>query len=415
MSSTWQKAYDELKDFVAQNPTVEITANCIAIPGDVRPQFYQMFDTVRVNFLKDNFAASLEKGYELSRNFARMYKTVMDQTKLESINVRAGVNWFLQDPTNGLIRPLFDPLFNYLRGKLTEAEFDKTATELIEKAFDDYFRDGYRRWVMLGLMSLNEPDKHYGVEVRDYQTDSTMSEGDIIGGLREETPEQAAETNKVVFDICLLASFIPPRLIMHSKRLGRFVGLHSDFNEAHWRARYKSEKMEWIDLQELKKEYGQSKLWPDLLFYTSDELGDLNLIADHFWVARPDLIVEVREDEGWYERGGLELARRHIAELKPRLGCYIVCRTEPPPEAYEELKPRPPVATQVSVDEMTIQELPHGEVTGDESAAVDQILQEQVPPQNAEADIHILPVGYDYKKLDALVEELIQYRPALEK
>jgi hypothetical protein len=77
--------------------------------------------------------------------------------------------------------------------------------------------------------------------------------------------------------------------------------------------------------------------------------------------------------------------------------------------------PKPPVATEVVIDEMSAQEIPHGDVTGDESGAVAQILQEPVPPPNTEPDIHILPVGFDFKKLEPIVEALIMYHATPEK
>jgi len=415
MPGTWQKAYGELKEFVAKNPTIEISANCIAIPGDVRPEFYRLFDTIRVDFLKDNFPASLERGYEMSRAFARAYKAAMDATGLEAINVRASVNWFLQDPVNGLMRSLFDPLFNLIRGKVSEAEFTATANQLVEDAYVEYFKDGYKRWAVLGLLTLMKPDKNYSIESHDYHTDPAMSEGDLGAGLREETVDAINESRKITFDISMLSAFIVPRVLVHSTRLGRYVAIHTEFTEAHWRARGKSERMEWLSIKDIKAEFGLSRLWPDLLVYTAAEVDDLNLVADHAWVARPDLIVEMREEDGWYEKGGLELARRHLAELKPKLGCFIVCRTPPPPEVYDELMPRPPVATQVVIDEMSRQELPHGAVTGSSADSIPQIIQEPVPPPNPEADIHILPAGYDTRKLEPIVEALVQLKAMGEK
>ena len=72
--------------------------------------------------------------------------------------------------------------------------------------------------------------------------------------------------------------------------------------------------------------------------------------------------------------------------------------------------PKPPVATQVAIDEMPMQETPHGDVTGSAAGAVPEILQEPLPPPNPEADIHILPAGYDYQKLEPVVEALASFR-----
>ena len=410
MPATWPKAFEQLKEYIAENPSIEISDNCIAIPGDVRTEFYRLFDNVRVDFLRDNFPASLEKGYEMSKQFARVYAAAMAATGLESINVRAAVNWFLQDPVNGLMRSLFDPLFNLIRGRTTEEQFTSKSIQIVDDAFAEYFRDGYQRWAVLGLLSLMKPDRNFNIENHDYHTDPEMNEGGMGAGVREEAIDEIKESKKIIFDYSTLTAFIVPRILIHSTRLESYVSIHTDFAEAYWRARGKSEHVEWLSIKEIKEEFGRSKLWPDLVISTSKQLEDLNLVADYHWVARPDLIIEIQEEDGWYERGGLELAKRHVAELKPRLGCYIVCRTAPPAEAYEEILPKPPVATQVAIDEMPMQETPHGDVTGSAAGAVPEILQEPLPPPNPEADIHILPAGYDYQKLEPVVEALASFR-----
>ena len=48
MPNNWQKACNELKDYIAKHPTIEISMNAICISGDVRPGFYRLFDTARV-------------------------------------------------------------------------------------------------------------------------------------------------------------------------------------------------------------------------------------------------------------------------------------------------------------------------------------------------------------------------------
>ena len=392
MVSTWQNSFAQLLGFIKDNPSIEISENCISIPGDVRPEFYRLFDVVRTDFLKDNFPSSLEKGYELSKEFASVYGDAIAASGLEAISVRAAVNWFLQDPVNGLMRSLFDPIFNLIRGRLTEQTFAESSTQLVDDAFSDYFHEGYERWALLGLMTHLQPDKNYYVDSRDYHADSEVSEGSTSPGLREESVDLAVESKKIAFNVTSLSTFIVPRVLLHTQRLGCNVAIHTDFTEAYWRARTKSEKMEWLSIKGLVEEFGRSRLWPDLLMYTAAKTEDLNLIADYYWVARPDIIVEVEETDGWYERGGLDLARRHVAALKPRLGCYIICRTDAPAEAYAELASASSAATQ----------------NGDDQGSI----QEPEPSSDSESSIHIIHAGYDTGALERIVERLQQEKPA---
>lgn len=397
MVGTWQDSFSKLKEFIKDNPSIEISENCISIPGDVRPEFYRQFDIVRTNFLKDNFPSSLEKGYELSKEFARIYKEAMAVSGLEAISVRAAVNWFLQDPINGLMRSLFDPVFNLIRGRLTEQSFTENAVRIIDDAFNDYFCHGYECWTVLGLLTNLQPDKNYHAASRDFHTDSEVSGGAVTPGMREELIESVTESKKITFDGSSITNFIVPRVLFHAQLLKRYVAIHTNFAEAWWGARGKSEQVEWLSIKDIFKEFGRAHIWPDLLVYTADGVNDLNLVADYAWVARPDIIIEVAENDGWYEQGGLDLARRHIAALKPRLGCYIVCRTTPPAAAYEEIKPKLAATTP---------EPPAANATGGDIQDASQITPEQTPPSNPEPAIHIIHAGYDFKKLDSIAEVL---------
>jgi len=403
MANTWQDSFAQLQGFIKDNPSIDISDTCIAIPGDVRPEFYRLFDIVRTDFLKDNFPSSLEKGYELSKEFARIYKEAIATGDIEAISVRAAVNWFLQDPINGLMRSLFDPVFDLIRGKLTEQAFSKNSLRLIDETNDDYFRHGYECWVALGLRTLMQPDKNYHVSCRDFHTDSEVGEGSPTPGMREEPVDEITESKKITFEGSSITTFIVPRTLFHTKRLGRYASIHTDFTEAHWRARNKSENVEWLEINSLIKEFGRARLWPDLLVYTADDTEMLHLVADFAWVARPDIIVEIEEEDGWYEKGGLENARRHIAALQPRLGCFIVCRTAPPAEAYDEIAPKPPVAPSASTEQTPPD--PNSAVTDDDPMVTPQTNSELAPPP-AGPFLRIIYVGYDFKKLDPIVEAL---------
>lgn len=392
MTSTWQNSFAQLKEFINDHPSIEISANCVSIPSDVRPEFYRRFDSVRTDFLKDNFPSSLEKGYELSKEFAKVYTAAIAAGNLEAINIRAAINWFLQEPANGLMRSLFDPVFNLIRGKLTEQTFTDNSIQLIDDAFSDYFRNGYEYWVVLGLLSRLQLDKNYHIDSHDFHTDSEVSGGATSPGMREEAIDAIKDSKEISFDGSNMTAFIVPRTLFHTQRLGCYMAIHTDLSEAWWRARGKSERMEWLNIKELTKEFGRSRLWPDLMVYTAENVEDLNLVADCYWVARPDLIVEIEENDGWYERGGIELARRHIAALKPRLGCFIICRTAPPAEAYDEI-----AAKSIA---------PQGQGPSQESLSDGSNPSVVVSQANSEPAIHIIHAGYDLERLDSIMEAL---------
>jgi hypothetical protein len=167
MSNSWQKAYSGLKEYIAGNPIIEIGKNVIAIPGDVRPEFYRIFDTVRVTFLKEKFQTLLDEAVPLSKNYTEVGQEVTKSLGLADIKVSASLNWFLNDPVNGLIRLLFDPLFDLLKGKIDADTFEHVASINIENSFSKLFRSGYEKWVVLSLANLLAPDKAHAVPVKD--------------------------------------------------------------------------------------------------------------------------------------------------------------------------------------------------------------------------------------------------------
>lgn len=142
--NSWREAYSEFTEYIAGNPKIKIGRSVIAIPADVRPEFYRLFDTVRVAFLKERFPALLDEAEPLSKNYKEVRGEVAKLLGLADISVPASLNWFLQEPTNGLIRVFFNPLFDLLKGKIDAAIFEQVASRSIESSFKGFYRRGMR-------------------------------------------------------------------------------------------------------------------------------------------------------------------------------------------------------------------------------------------------------------------------------
>ena len=384
MHDTWQKAYDELKSYIANNPSIEIGKDVIRVPDGLNSKFYQLFNRVRATFIKDNFSASLEKGYVLSKNWGEVSQAVTDSLKLESIDVTGRIKWFLLDPIDGLMQLLFHPLFDVLKGKKDLAAFEQSAAQLVEDKFIECFREGYQRWAIVSLIKLLAADKTYHIPIMDYSIDITpFEEGSMQNGLYQEPVPDIEETNKISFAGHPICSFIAPKIIVHSTRLDLFTAFRPDFYRAVWRAQSISPEREWYRISDIVREFGQNKLWPDLAIYTSASLKELDLIADYFKVARPDIVVECREEKGWYEKEGLELVKRHYNVLKPKLGSFVVCRESVPEAALKELEAK--AVLQAS----------------DVGTTSETVVQSAL-------NIRLLSVGYDITKLEPIIEAIIE-------
>ncbi len=121
---------------------------------------------------------------------------------------------------------------------------------------------------------------------------------------REDSVPEAEETKKIVFEYAYICSYLVPRIIIHSRKLNRFVAFRADFYEAKWKARSLSENREWSSISAIEQAFGRADLWPNLAIYMSDDLRDLFLVSDYHKVARPDIIVDFREKENWYQTEG---------------------------------------------------------------------------------------------------------------
>ena len=382
MPDSWRKAYGELKDYITRNPGIEIDRSGVVIADDVRSEFYRLFRIVCVSFGKDKISPLLEKAYVLSKKWGQVSQSVINDLKLESIDVDAGIKWFLLDPDDCLMRELFDTLFNLLKGKSDLAAFEKTGSTILEDKFTRLNREGYQCWAVVSLLKLLSVDKAYHIPRSDLDREPSHHQEELRG-TREENPPDAVETKTISFEHNHMFSFLVPKVIIRPTSSEYFaaLGYDFDFNEARWRIRKGSPEKEWIGISEIVREYGRDRIWPDMAIYTGTNIKELAVIADYFEMARPDIIVEFRAAKNWYEKEGLEIIRRHNNVLKPRLGSFVVCLEPVPEAAIRELEDKS--APQLTTGALTTEPV---------------------------CNIRLLSVGYDGTKLGSIIESVNKVR-----
>jgi hypothetical protein len=313
---------------------------------------------------------------------------------------------------DGLARYFSDDLFAVLKGELEAAQFEARGLKRVTPMFNDFFKEGYRRWTAAALLDRLDADKAFRVSAVDEIGDPLMGEGHENPGQRVDYVPEAQPATAMSFQQHPIISFVTPKALVWSAKLGLFAAIHSDFVEPFWTAREVSEKVEWLNFTALKTDHGVAKIRPDLkvtpslsrilpdiVVYTSENIEDLVLVADHARIARPDLAVEVMEEADWFEKGGLAAVKLHHRLLKPRFGTYIVCREAPPQAAFDELAPKPPAPPEAASGEISAQ-------AGEGSKPVSEA-QPPVPASAPEVlDIHIIGAGYDASRLDAVISAL---------
>ncbi len=328
MPNGWQEVYSELTDFIAEHPEVEIGMSVVSIPGNVRPEFYRLFNTVRTAFIEERFPNLLNEATVLNKNYLKVEQEVTELLGLDDVSMVVSLRRFLHDPIE-LIRGLFDPLFDLLKAKIDIEHFEQKMSRNIETNFRDLYWLGYEKWAVLSLVKLLEADKSFQVILRE-----PSPQEEVI--MRTTSPKEQVSTPQeskcLVFQHKPTVRLTVPDFIVHSAKVSRYIALRSELERALAVASNASEKREWYPLDYVVA------LGPGLtIIYVADNPEELSLVADAKKICRPDLIIECREQKDWYEKEGLEKVKLHYDSLKPTLGTYIVSRQPLPEQASAEL------------------------------------------------------------------------------
>ncbi|MFC1865523.1 hypothetical protein ACFLYB_02270 [Chloroflexota bacterium] len=381
MPANWEKAYSELKGFITDNPQIRIKVGIIAIPADIRPEFYRLFNVVRVAFLEENCQTLIKEASELSNNYIRVVNEAQKSSGISQIKLSSDLNWFLNDPVNGLIRSFYNSLFDLLKGEIDIQAFEREAIGYATSSFKLLLELGYQKWVALSLINMLAPDRALVVPIADIKDMCHEPEADEKHGLWEKKIPDLIETKSIFFGRGLEEnSYMIANLVFHSTRLKRYVSLGTDLEDALWTAKHVSHKREWLHLRELGKLIETRKNWPDAVIYVDEDPDDIPLVADFGRFCRPDLILEYIDDIEWYQKGGLEKVKQDYEFFKPVLGSYVISRLPVSDEVLKDLA---------------------AESTGSEKAR-----EQARSPETEHPNIHILTVNYDQSQLSPIMDAL---------
>jgi len=409
VSNGWQGTLKELWDFIAENPKIRISNNVVFIPEDVRPEFYQLFGTVRTTFIKEKLPNLLDEAVSLSESYLKTEEKVIKHLGLDEVYMAKDIRLFLHDPTDALRRELFVPLFDLLKGRVNIEAFEQKVSETIMATSRRLSQSGYEQWVALALTQLLEANRSLGVRL----TPELESVTEIVEDFREkgEVPDQPLmvpmpqDSKQLSFDDELYKVFIVPDVIVDSAKTKRYVSVRTALGTTIGvgMASNASDNREWYHRSAIREKYGIRDGYGSLelnldftVIYVGTEPKDIALIADAEKICRPDLIIECREQKHWYEKEGLEKVRLHHNMLNPKLGTYIVSREPVSEQALNELMP-----------EQSSKESSPEQVSEEPVSEQEQKLTPEEVPAKQGVDIHILTVGLDQSKLDPIMNVLV--------
>lgn len=329
----WYQAYAELNHFITGNREIKIDSHVVAIPQQMRPEFYRLFDGVRTAFIEEEFPRLLYESTCLSESYTKVKEEVIDLLRLDDVSMAPGLHRFLRDPKNQLIRGLFDPLFDLLKGKTEVVAFGQEASRSIEESFKGLYQSGYEKWGALSLVRLLDPHRSFHIPLRQPTSKEIIKR---LPTSREPVP-LPAESDRLSFNHETMPILIVPDFIVYSARVDTYIAVRSEFENAMWIAANISREREWHTFDAISGRNGLLDLKPSLILWVADHPEDLALIADSRRVLRPDLIVECMAQRNWHKKDGLDNVKLRHNALRPKLGTYIVSRGFVPEHVREEL------------------------------------------------------------------------------
>ncbi|MDD4635303.1 MAG: hypothetical protein PHS35_01645, partial [Dehalococcoidales bacterium] len=179
MVSNWQNSYHKLEEYLTNTPAIKIEPQSVFIPQDTKDAFYLHFDDVREKFLQEHFSAEISLGREISTQFKEIEAEVTGMLNIKrEIRIAPPLRWFINDPVNGMTRPLLNLLFDLLKGKIDNEAFEELAKTEITELFKKQFSATYERLVVLALVKWLQPTRAFAMPLDDMNLYSSSQEGD---------------------------------------------------------------------------------------------------------------------------------------------------------------------------------------------------------------------------------------------
>jgi hypothetical protein len=321
---TWRDCYNNLAGFIKSHPQIDISPSVVVIPDEVRAEFYDLFNQVRAQYVKDAYPHLVDAS-RLGASFFETKEKVITHLKLRSVEIDPNLGWFLQDPVDGLARTLFEPLFTLLEGKNSLEDFELGATDIISRSGGAWLHRGYLHWVFLALLSLVSPEGLDIVPVEDDTTNPDLTTADKRPGWYTVEVPKIVSSDALFLDSSKYTPLLVPKAVLRPGKVNAYASIATDLRSVYLNAEKPNKQVEWHSLGHLRQVFGTTDLWPDMALFVSCSEKNLEVVADYEKVVRPDVVIEVRETGNWNTPEGWERVMRHHHVMKPRLGTFLVC------------------------------------------------------------------------------------------
>jgi hypothetical protein len=311
----WTQKYNVLKDYIKKNPEIHIDTSEVSIPEHLRDEFYIHFDDVRNAVVEAHYGSLPLEVDALRRNYSQSEKEIVDLLGVERIELPVDLSSFLHNPKEGLVRGLFNRLFEMVQGKITVDDFERMAHSDLNAIAAELFRLGYEPWAALALIRLLDPDEVFGVELDEDYEPFVVDLKEIAFG------RQFHHTTKRI-----------PELILRSEKLDSHIAvkmpLAREVDTYYFPYKRPSRS---------KKRTGDtSHVLDSRVMFLSivPELKKIPVFADFYacTIESPDLTVEFLTEQDLGNSDVVAQVQKRVDIMKPRLGGSIVVMN-PEPES----------------------------------------------------------------------------------
>jgi hypothetical protein len=123
LESQWKREYGILNDLISSNPEIHIGQYEIYIPEDQRDGFYAHFDNVRMAIVESWSSSFSFDIYSLSKNYLASENKLFEALS-RNIQLPLDLSSFLHNPKAGMVRLIYNRLFELVQGKIPEEDFE---------------------------------------------------------------------------------------------------------------------------------------------------------------------------------------------------------------------------------------------------------------------------------------------------
>ncbi len=344
MIMTYQEAYQAVEEFIANEPSIEISDGCVIVPNEVRTELNVKIDAFKDAYIQDHYADTVSFGKELRENVLPLLSSFKEQSRLTIGVEYPELSWFLEDPVKGLGRLISNQSRDVVYKRIDFAEFETRCKMVLTGMVRRVKHFGLLRYIELSIMLRYAPQKSYQVPVVDNIEDNCLGEGHENPGLHVGGVPFTEHTNIVNFSSNPFISFNVPNYILKNDTKPYFLGLKDNIVEAEWTAKGLDVELDFISINDLKDRYELHNSRPDmtkkgsyeldavlpsLLIYADTSAEKIRLVADYSSILRPTICVELVEEEFLTEERLDHILRQNEA-LNPKLGTFVVFNGEAP-------------------------------------------------------------------------------------